>query len=344
MGINVMALSNGLTDEFKAHTKLAAEKHAFAQLAVEMGLKADEPSTQEFISPSVSHEEALIAEGQKRAVQLRVGMGDAENLSGGLMGAGAAEAARKRAKAEEKEAKQRLADAQFQALLDQLSALGAEIDATAEKIAMYDRKIDALESAMIGLKDGTLSIDDAMNDPEVAEAVRAWEARTGKKFDRDADNAADALVGILAVQRDEYLDERNALVQRHNDLVDEYNGIAEKVPDIDERYKIEPRAAKAETLALAEQSHLTALAVQAETDEAELAEIGISAIDGVFEIEQGVISQETEAAGIKSIGIGLDKRDSMTPFNTAAALPELDDSKLEFAMSEGLDLESPKAT
>ena len=167
---------------------------------------------QDHIAPKISDAEQQINEGQKRAVQLRVGMGDAENLSGGLQGAGSAEAARRRSKNEEKEAKQRLADMQLQALLDQLGAIDAKIDAIDEQISELEAKIDVLNETMEALLRGDIDVAGAMNRPEVAEAIREWEKRNpGRKFDPSSEDAQDIMVAIMSSQTDEWNNDVAAL-------------------------------------------------------------------------------------------------------------------------------------
>lgn len=274
----------------------------------------------------------LTEEGNKRGIQVLVGMGDVEEMGGALRGANAVAASLQNQQKEEKERKEAAKRRQLQLLLDELAALGEKIDGLADQIEKYDVKIDALETAMVGISNGTLDLENALSDPHVVDAVADWEARTGKRFDPNAENAADVLVAILAVQRDEYLADRNALVERHNDLVDEYNNKARTMDEIGERYPHEKREASLQTRELAEESHLSAIVVQAEAGEAALVDIGVEVDDAVFEFEQGEVDTEQALSGLPSPNIGLDGMDGVGTFN-AAAMPllNLDDSEFEIA-------------
>lgn len=162
----------------------------------------------------------LTEEGNKRGIQVQMGMGEIEQLGAGLQSANGAVAAiineRRKEDKEKKDREARRLQAYLDSLREEIDALGDEIDA-------LDKRIDNVEDIMQQLQDGSIDAEEAMRDPEVADAISAWEQRTGKKFDPEADNAADVLTAILGAHRDELLTERNALQDHFNDLVDRHN-------------------------------------------------------------------------------------------------------------------------
>lgn len=102
----------------------------------------------------------------------------------------------------ERESKQRAADMMLQALLDQIADLDAQIAAIDKQIELLEAKIKTLNETMEKLQDGELTVDEALSDPEVSDAIKAWEQRTGKKFDPNDPEAADILVAILGSEVD----------------------------------------------------------------------------------------------------------------------------------------------
>lgn len=165
----------------------------------------------------------LAEEGSKRGVQIQIGMGDVEHLSAALRGANSAIASRINQRKLDEKRKKSLEEAQLREILD---ALVDDINKLGDDIDEMDKRIDRVETIMEQLQNGSIDADEAMNDPETSDAIRAWEQRTGQKFDKDAENSSDVLFVILSEHRDGLLTERNALNQRRNDRIEEHNNAA----------------------------------------------------------------------------------------------------------------------
>lgn len=94
-------------------------------------------------------------EGNKREIQVLVGMGDINEIGGALRGANAVATQFEIQRKEEKERKEAAKRRQLQALLDQLAELDAQIAEIDKKIGVLEDKIDALNDAITGLQDGS---------------------------------------------------------------------------------------------------------------------------------------------------------------------------------------------
>jgi len=160
----------------------------------------------------------LTEEGNKRGIQVLVGMGDVEEMGGALRGANAVASALQNQKKEEKERKNSAKRRQLQVLLDELADLNAQITAIDEQIDILEGKIDVLNETMTQLQDGSMTVEEAISDPDVSDAVKDWERRTGKKFDPNDPEATDILVAILAAQVDEYGNDIAALKRERTEL------------------------------------------------------------------------------------------------------------------------------
>jgi len=294
----------------------------------------------------------LTEEGNKRGIQVQMSMGEIEQLSAGLQGANGAVAAiineRKNEEKEKKDREARRLQAYLDSLREEIDALGKEIDA-------LDERIDNVEDIMQQLQDGSIDAEEAMQDPEVASAISAWEQRTGKKFDPEADNAADVLTAILGTHRDELLTERNALQDRFNGLVDKHNQASEATARLQPGQHREARE-------VAEQNFQASKTVINEASEESHTEIGFEAYD---EYEASVLEGNTvpndsadnlalshidelqidlgNNAELKSAGLegGLDRLEgiSVAHFTASAQQPiEHDNQTFETELASKLDL------
>lgn len=214
----------------------------------------------------------LTEEGNKRGIQVLMGMGDAQNLGGGLRGLNSVAAAlknlEKQKKKEEREGEIQL----LQALLDQLAAVDAEITGLRDQIKELDDKINVLRDVMQGLADGTLDLEDALSKPEVAEAIREWERRNpGKKFDRDAEGAKGELYDILAVQSGIYVDRRSDIERQLDAAVDRQKDIVSRIGDIDSNLALSLKQKRAEASEISGQGFSEAFTVSDVTTTQEIA-------------------------------------------------------------------------
>ncbi len=181
-----------------------------------------------------SHLQELTEEGDKRGIQIQMDMGTSEGIGGGLRGFNGVVAAKESLEKQKKRRERELANQRLQALLDQLAGVDADIEKLQKQIDELDHKIDVLGEVMQGLSDGTISVDEALSRPEVAEAIREWERRNpGKKFDKDAENAANVLAEILAVQSGAYAEQKSALEQQLDAAVEKRDAIIGKIGEID---------------------------------------------------------------------------------------------------------------
>lgn len=174
----------------------------------------------------------LSEEGDKRAIQVQMDMGTAEQLGGGLRGLNATTATKQKEAREKKNRERDIANRHLQALLDQINALGEQIDDLQNQIDVKQRQIEKLNLTISTLNDGSLDPESALEESEVKNAVRAWEERTGRKYDANADNASDILVAILAGRVDELGNEiailetkKNILETQRTDLLQQADAI-----------------------------------------------------------------------------------------------------------------------
>lgn len=173
----------------------------------------------------------------------------------------------------EEEAKQLAEDQMFLALLQQqIDALDKEIDRTNEQIKALEAKIDVLDNAIEALRNGTASVDDLLENPEVADAVKAWEAKTGRKFDPEDDDAEEILTAIMEERVDQFGKDVAQRKQRVGELEDQREILVEQA-----------NTARSE---FAETGSISAATREAATASAESAIALIRASKDVMEVDQ----------------------------------------------------------
>lgn len=196
---------------------------------------AQEPVTSTLEVPSGTVDIGLvsfqIAEGLLRGIQVQMDNGTIQELSGALRGADSVTATKVQEDKQKQKEKKDRESRRLQDLLDQIAGIDAQIDGINKQIELLEEKIDALGDAMEALANGE-DTDDVMDRPHVEDAIRDWERRTGKKFDPEAENAADVLAAILGTQQDEYGNDIAALETEKGKLEDEREGL---VKDIQQR-------------------------------------------------------------------------------------------------------------
>lgn len=163
---------------------------------------------------------------------------EAENVMAGLRAMSGACAAITVSLGEQKKASERAKEAAFRALIDSLDA----------RIAENRRVIDALGEIRERLATGELSVDDAMENADVRDAIRDWELRTGRKFDPNADDAAAILDVILREQQDAAA---RQIIADYALREQELERNVERVTDIDQLFNEDSHAALFEAQAFA---------------------------------------------------------------------------------------------
>jgi len=229
-----------LTERFAS---VIAEDVAFAQMQAHEDTMGAIDLDLDAVNAVSDHLQYLAEEGLKRGIQVLVGMGDAANLGAGLRGLNGVASALQNLEKQKKREKQEAEERHLQNLLDQLAAVDIEIAGLRDQIEALDNKINVLSNVLQGLSDGTLSMEDALENPEVARALREWERRNpGKTFDKDADDAKGMLEEILAVQLGIAVDQRSDLerqldgaLERRSSIINEIDGIDNSAAPIEEK-------------------------------------------------------------------------------------------------------------
>lgn len=166
------------------------------------------------------HFQDTIETANLRGIQMRMGMGDAHELSGGLGGGVLiAQAILQRHEAEEAEKKARTDDALFLALLDQLEAVRDEIDQIDRDIEHAKGEIAALSELIDQMESGAVSVEDMLADTRVQNAIEQWERRNNTQFDPEEENADGVLALILREEKDRWENDLAGLEQRRGRLV-----------------------------------------------------------------------------------------------------------------------------
>ena len=214
----------GIENTSGIQVKRATREALFAQAAIEMGLKADEDQGR--ADPAMRPDaERIIEESNLRGIQIQMGMGTAEQLSGGLGGGVLmAQAILRRHEAEEAEKKARAEDLILLDLLSELHELNARIDRLQEEIDAIDEQMDTLSEITRQLQAGEISVAEALQSQLVTDAVQ----RSGQSVDPDAPDSLDDLLSIiageqagLAAQRSALADQMERDLERRADIVDQ---------------------------------------------------------------------------------------------------------------------------
>lgn len=181
------------------------------------------------LAPSQTEPDAQVKEGLARGVQVLMDNGDAQQLGAGLRGVDSVTASKMNdERRKQKEKKDREAR-RLQALLDELAAIDAEIVKLEGQIDELNERIEAVDSLIDGLEDGSVSVEEALQHPEMIEALR----KSGKTIDPDDPNAKEILVGILAGHGASLTNERDGLKERVDGLNRRREHIVDSVKDID---------------------------------------------------------------------------------------------------------------
>lgn len=162
---------------------------------------------------------------QSVAEQIQLGTDSVEALNNGRRLVSSAVATQRNSDKQEKDAKRR---ASAQLFSDMLQQLHDDLAQTQAKIDDLDDKIERMQAVMEQLGSGEIDVKAAMQDEVVKRAIREWEARNGKKFDENADNAQDVLQTILADQMQVDGVTVEGLQQQKADILNNINDINQK--------------------------------------------------------------------------------------------------------------------
>lgn len=302
---------------------------------------------QDHIAPKTTEHDRQIQDGQAKAKQVLLGMGEGKELSGGNRGTGAVDAARERAQLENREKKALAADMLLLAMLDDLAVLDAEIDAKEReretlvgKMDDIQQDIDDLTGVMNAVASGRLSAEDAMQNPEVAKIIREYGQRKGTTFDANADGADGVLVAILGANVEQRVQEYNDLGQRVEDIDTDLrvmgtqrDALRERIGGRDVRALTDYDAARAESIADANSAYVNAK------------EIGRHSITETF-VSDGSDSQDGQSLEELATEDDFAAEDSfagfdMGPSDKLAAVSENMSGGFKVAASEPEEMEVP---
>ncbi|ALG91170.1 MULTISPECIES: hypothetical protein [Actibacterium] len=255
--MRIIGEESGLKSQFQTTQSLGEFTHE-AQVLTFPARGGDAPASQP-ATPYAKNSQ----EGDLRGIQVLMDMGTAAEVGGGLRGVDGVTAVKQNQEREEKKRKREQQDQELRALLDQIGALDAEIDGLQRQIDALKDKIDRLNETAQALLDGDIDVDEALARPEVADAVREWEKRTGRKFDKDSENSQDVLVAILGSQADRFSNEVGALKAQKSILEVERDGLVDRVREWDARAADELDTVRTEVRAEADASYAKAQGIGA---------------------------------------------------------------------------------
>ncbi|WP_269584240.1 hypothetical protein [Roseibium sp. Sym1] len=222
----------------------------------------------------------------------------------------------------EKEAKERAEDQMFLALLQQqIDALNKEIDRTNDQIKALEAKIDVLSDAIDALQNGTASVDDLLENPEVVDAIKAWEAKTGRKFDPKDDDAEEILTAIMEERVDQFGNDVATLEHIKGELEDQKERLVEQA-NVAKSEFAETGAISASTREAATASVEGAIALIRESkDVMQVDQLGSGGRDDLqdndFDSDSRVTRSEDALSGL----LGELEGEAVDQFQTAAAPP-----------------------
>ncbi|AEI93085.1 hypothetical protein [Roseobacter litoralis] len=181
------------------------------------------------LAPDETQPETLVNEGLKRGIQVQMDMGDTQQLGAALRGADSATASKMNEERQKKQEKKAREARRLQALLDDLAAIDIQIAELVGQIDELNERIEAVDSLIDGLEEGSLSVEDALQHPEVIEALR----KSGKTIDPNDPEAADALAAILATHGSSLRNERDGLQGQLDGLNRRRDDIVNDIKEID---------------------------------------------------------------------------------------------------------------
>lgn len=170
-----------------------------------------------------------IAEGLLRGIQVQMDNGSIQELSGALRGADSVTAAKVQEDQRNQKEKKAREARRLQALLDELAAIDIQIADLEGQIDALSERIDTVDSLIEGLEDGSISVEEALQNPEIIEALR----KSGKTIDPNDPEAADALAAILGTHGSSLRNERDGLQGQLDGLNRRRDDIVNDVKDID---------------------------------------------------------------------------------------------------------------
>ena len=220
----------------------------------------------------------------------------------------------------EKQAKERFDDAMFLALLDSIDA----------QIAENERIMSVLEETMTQLSSGEIDVHQAMSRPEVLDAIRDWEKRTGRAYDPNNDNAAEELMVIMQEKHD--LVAADTILRKN-----EFNTIAEQVPGFDKRFDVEPTEVRIEVQSVVDKGASQSTAVMLNTEKNEITSMAQESRDEHRELQfSSITTIDNSAAEIDDLfggdkvaelaGFAVEEFDSVRTVDTNDIEPSLSSS------------------
>lgn len=181
------------------------------------------------LAPDQSAMSAQVEEGLKRGTQVLMGNGDVQELGAALRGADSVTASKMNDERQKEQEKKDHEARRLQALLDELAAIDIQIAELEGQIDELNERIDTVDNLMEGLQDGSVSVEDALQHPEVIDALR----KSGKTIDPNDPEAADALAAILATHGNSLRNERDGLQGQLDGLNRRRDDIVNDVKEID---------------------------------------------------------------------------------------------------------------
>lgn len=179
----------------------------------------------------------------------------------------------------EREAKQTAADILFASLLNDLNDLN-------DKIAEYERTMDALERTIAQLNAGEIEINQAMERQEVITAIRDWEQRTGRKYDPERDGDAALLTTILGEHHSQVA--ADTVLHKH-----EAERITQRIQtEIDPNFENDPVKVRAKAAELTERYSAADTIVH--TTETEVIEVDAETVKDEFSNDESSEGQKID--------------------------------------------------
>ncbi|MGX1498580.1 hypothetical protein ACSSV1_003631 [Labrenzia sp. MBR-25] len=219
----------------------------------------------------------------------------------------------------EKEAKERADDLLLLTLMqDRIDALDKEIDFLEDQIQKLTETID-------GVLDGTVDLDDALQEEHVKRAIAEWESRNpGRKFDPKSEDAEELLLTIMEEQKQ--LDSGNVLAAKaeraelSNAVNEADQRLAAGEPIETVRAKLESRFSDMDGYAVqqgiaVDSSPESALTVGSRGGQDEHADKSMNTDEAVSLSDDGF-------AGFGSLALDTASRELNSEFKVATALPE----------------------
>ncbi|WP_195819416.1 hypothetical protein [Roseobacter sp. MH60115] len=281
-----------------------------------------------------------IAEGLLRGIQVQMDNGSIQELGGALRGADSVTATKvQEDQRRQKEKKDREAR-RLQALLDELAAIDTEIAALEGQINELNERIDTVDSLIEGLQDGSISVEEALQNPEVIEALR----NSGKTIDPNDPDAADALAAVLGTHRVSLAGERDGLQGQLDGLNRRRDDIVNDVKEIDNDLglSIEDKRASAAKISREGygQANVVAKSTQTEEIEADALNFQDASSDSNVASDHDIEQSNAALDDLFSSESALDFASADFGKQFAAVTPPVTDNQVELAKNSDLKLEN----